>query len=580
MLKMIKRTIFLVIAIFVLSGTVLAISVDLPKTGQTISYSSNDDGALQKGKPAPSPRFADHGDGTVTDNLTGMMWAKDANLPGTARTWQEALDFVIALNSGSGTYGHNDWRLPNRKELRSLVDHSVFKPALTPGHPFVNIQELTTGSDYWTSTTDPYTFEWAWYIDLYDGDNYADPKTLTHWVWPVRGSTTFLPATNQAKCYDSTGNLISCTNTGQDAAIMSGIAWPNPRFTDNGDETITDNFTGLLWTKNANLPGATKAWQQALDYAGAMNTGSGTYGHKDWRLPNVNELDSLVNDDTVNAKKTSTWLGTQGFTNVQEVDYWTSSTDAKVSTDAWRVFMRTGFENAQDKTNSVYYAYVWPVTDSIIPVPASQQSFQYAPAASAAKSTNPSLAKPIGVGSVAAGGTGGGSASGQSLYDQYCASCHGSGSSSNKIGATASRIQTAISQNQGGMGSLSFLTSSQIDSIASYLQSLASGTTSGTTLSLEVSAGKFSGAVDVYLAVYAPDISPDIYMIMPDYSLQPYSTVGLVAYKTNVTAINERLYGDIPTSSLSKGTYYLYMAVTPAGSIASYYLYQTSFVIQ
>lgn len=82
-------------------------------------------------------------------------------------------------------------------------------------------------------------------------------------------------------------------------------------------------------------------------------------------------------------------------------------------------------------------------------------------------------------GGTGSGGSTGGSASGQSLYAQYCASCHGSGSSSNKAGATASRIQNAISSNTGGMASLSFLTSSQINSIASYLQSVPGGGGSG-----------------------------------------------------------------------------------------------------
>ena len=58
----------------------------VPKTGQTTSYTTGDDGDLEMGVPWPSPRFTDKGDGTVTDNLTGLIWLKDANCFG-GRTW-------------------------------------------------------------------------------------------------------------------------------------------------------------------------------------------------------------------------------------------------------------------------------------------------------------------------------------------------------------------------------------------------------------------------------------------------------------------------------------------------------------
>jgi hypothetical protein len=62
----------------------------IPQTGQEISDATGDDGDLQMGVPWPNPRFTDNGDGTVIDNLTGLMWAKNANIYGT-RTWSEAL---------------------------------------------------------------------------------------------------------------------------------------------------------------------------------------------------------------------------------------------------------------------------------------------------------------------------------------------------------------------------------------------------------------------------------------------------------------------------------------------------------
>ena len=67
--------------------------------------------------------------------------------------------------------------------------------------------------------------------------------------------TIQLPQTGQTKCYDTNGNQIPCAGTGQDGEIQAGVAWPNPRFTDNGNGTVTDNLTGLMWTKDANPVG-------------------------------------------------------------------------------------------------------------------------------------------------------------------------------------------------------------------------------------------------------------------------------------------------------------------------------------
>ncbi|MCX6791855.1 MAG: DUF1566 domain-containing protein, partial [Candidatus Gottesmanbacteria bacterium] len=106
------------------------------KTGQTTSYKTGDDGDLERGVAWPSPRFTDHGN-TVTDNLTGLMWIRNANLPGVYKTWQQALDYVKGMNAGTydENFGYTDWRLPNRKELHSLTDYSRYNPAIPSGHP-------------------------------------------------------------------------------------------------------------------------------------------------------------------------------------------------------------------------------------------------------------------------------------------------------------------------------------------------------------------------------------------------------------------------------------------------------------
>jgi hypothetical protein len=182
--------------------------ISLPETGQKMCYNqyggiidctgTGQDGEIRAGVAWPNPRFIDNEDGTVTDNLTGLMWLKDANCiktnypylsPGDGNgrvRWQSALDFVAGINSG--TYiqcgaGYNDWRLPNRKELHSLIDHSGANPALPSGHPFSNVQSYL----YWSSTTRVYYPRDAWFVNIvWGGVDYYDKWNYTGYVWPVR----------------------------------------------------------------------------------------------------------------------------------------------------------------------------------------------------------------------------------------------------------------------------------------------------------------------------------------------------------------------------------------------------------
>ena len=90
--------------------------------------------------------YTDLGNGIVLDNVTGLEW-QQATAPGTY-TWQQALDYVAGMNSGSGTYGFTDWRLPTIKELSTLVDSSIprsrpyYKHELFPGHGGVHFRRV------------------------------------------------------------------------------------------------------------------------------------------------------------------------------------------------------------------------------------------------------------------------------------------------------------------------------------------------------------------------------------------------------------------------------------------------------
>jgi len=154
----------------------------LPKTGQTTSYQDGDDGDYEKGYPLTPPRFTDNGDGTITDNATGLMWIKDpiANpgAPFNAKmTWENAIINCEALNFA----GHDDWRLPNIKELISITDYGLFFPAIDPVF-FPNTQL----EYYWSSTTCLFSTGYAWNVDIYDGLSGTRIKTATQWVRPVR----------------------------------------------------------------------------------------------------------------------------------------------------------------------------------------------------------------------------------------------------------------------------------------------------------------------------------------------------------------------------------------------------------
>jgi hypothetical protein len=162
-------------------------NANIPVTGQTTSYATGDDGELQKGVSWPNPRFTDNGDGTVTDNLTGLFWLKNANCFGV-RTWDDALSDCNGLNSGgcglTDASVAGEWRLANRFELESLVDMSNVSPALPSGHPFVNVQS----SSYWSSTTYVDSIlNLAWYVFMFNGDVGSDGKRYQYYVWPVRG---------------------------------------------------------------------------------------------------------------------------------------------------------------------------------------------------------------------------------------------------------------------------------------------------------------------------------------------------------------------------------------------------------
>jgi hypothetical protein len=246
------------------------------KTGQASSYAIGDDGNLERGVSWPTPRFTDPGDGTVTDTLTGLMWTKETNLSSGTRTWQGALDDVAAINSGAGLGGYHDWRLPNRKELFSLIDYSRYYPTLRVGHPFQNVQP----DAYWSSTTYAYRSYAAWSVSMLNGAVNDDDKSVGHFVWPVRSG--YIPPKNPDISItpnplpfgavivgSSSDQSITVKNDGTANLVIGSITTPDSPFSKgldncsgqtvppNGTCTVTSRFSptaGGSVSRSSNIP--------------------------------------------------------------------------------------------------------------------------------------------------------------------------------------------------------------------------------------------------------------------------------------------------------------------------------------
>lgn len=312
---------------------------------ELVCTGSGQDAEFRHGLEWPRPRFIREGE-TVRDRLTQLTWSRDATSGEYPMTWREALAFVARLNRERFA-GHDDWRLPNRRELRSLISHQTKRPALPEDHVFVNV----FAGWYWSSTTAAISSAHAWYLDLDGGRMFFGGKDQSFLAWPVRGESLVLPATGQQLCYNETGQPVACAGTGQDAEFRCGIAWPRPRYELNGN-TVRDRLTGLAWRAVADLTGAV-SWSEALAAIAALNR-DGALSR--WRLPNINELESLV-DGATHAPALPTG---HSFSHVRAV-YWSSTTSLYEPDWAWALYLDKGAVGVGQKDQARFY--VWPVAD-------------------------------------------------------------------------------------------------------------------------------------------------------------------------------------------------------------------------
>jgi hypothetical protein len=275
------------------------------------------------------PSYAKSRDGlSVYDNVTGLTWQQspDTNGDGVINvsdkmTWTQAQARPAVLNAAKfGGYG--DWRLPSIKELYSLMDFRGTD--VGPG----------SGSSSLTPFIDRAFFDFG-YGDVGAGERIIDAQyaSSTRYV-----STTMLGdqtlfgvnfADGRIKGYGLT--MPGGVEKTFFVQCVRGAAYGTNDFVDNGDSTITDRATSLMWTKHDSGKGLN--WQEALAWAQTKNAES-HLGHNDWRLPNAKELQGIVDYSRSPATTFSAAIDLlftcTGITNeAGQVDYpcyWTGTT--------------------------------------------------------------------------------------------------------------------------------------------------------------------------------------------------------------------------------------------------------------
>jgi hypothetical protein len=303
----------------------------LPDTGQILCYDSYGSviecgGTGQDGNyTINTPSYTDHGDGTVTDNITGLVWQKcsrgqnnDASCSGTAASyyWYEAAGIYNASYNSDSTYvcgelslgGETDWRLPTIKELQSLIDFSI--PYAFPFDPTINSTYFpnTQKSHYWSSTTDA-----------------EDPNH----AWDAYFPNSFVVSNNMSNKY-----YVRCVRGSQASTNL----------TDNGD-TVTDNNTSLVWQKSEH---GQMTWSDALSYCRNLELPAGS--GQIWRLPNIRELRSLVDTGRYNPAIDPAYFPGAHYETLS--GYWSSTSNAGMPDYAWII----GFDYGGDNTLNKYWS--------------------------------------------------------------------------------------------------------------------------------------------------------------------------------------------------------------------------------
>ncbi len=279
-----------------------ACEIKFPDTGQLLHYTNPPIPGEDADYIANPMSFTDNGDGTVTDNNTHLMWQKiDDNV---LRTKAAAKAYCEGMSLGLYPGGfYPDWRLPSKKELLSIVNFGIYNPAL--GTSFLAVD----ASPYWTDTEYKDIAGMAWNLDFFMGHEDGHDVTTTSLTRCVRGKALMYPDLHA-----------------------------------NGDGTVSDRATGLIWLQGETVA---KTWLDALNYCENLEFPS-LSGIIDWRLPDVKELESIT-VDTRNKPATDPAI----FTGVSQGVYWSSTTSVATAglspQYAWGVSFSNGDVITRDK---------------------------------------------------------------------------------------------------------------------------------------------------------------------------------------------------------------------------------------
>ena len=280
--------------------TVYKSMLRLPDTGQIVSYTTTfgEDNDFN----IYPPLFIQNNNGTVIDSITGLVWQK---LDGGEMTIENATIYCDTLTLGN----YNNWRLPNAHEAFSILNHQLVNPAL-------NVQVFTTtAAEYWWTS-----------------DRQANDSSKV-WATNAGGGIGNHP---KSETISAGGPKKFHVRAVRDA--IAPVAIPN-QYTDNGNNTITDHLTDLIWQKAPFSDSL--SWEQSLTYADTLTTA----GFNDWRLPNIKELQSLNDEMRINPSINSTYFN---VTNVNK--YWSSTTLPNQTAKAWYLNTQFGITTYDNKT--------------------------------------------------------------------------------------------------------------------------------------------------------------------------------------------------------------------------------------
>lgn len=265
--------------------------------GNTVSCEASGQDAENKSNGArDEQRFRLDGD-TVFDTVTELHWCRNANPFEFPYTWQEAQDCVAGMNRIKA-HGHADWRLPERRELFSILSHQHINPCLPEAHIFHHVFP----GYYWTTTACSRLPDQAWYVHLGGARVYRGMKNGAYLIWPVAGPSYFAPEKNN-------------------------------RFRIIGQK-VKDLLTGLYWSEMETS--ASCSWEDAIRKVDMLNE-THHEGISRWRLPNIRELESLVDP----SRHSPALPDRHSFKDVQ-AGYWSSTTSVYEPRYAWVLYLQDG----------------------------------------------------------------------------------------------------------------------------------------------------------------------------------------------------------------------------------------------